>query len=115
MNILFFRWGRCFIIVANQELRTKVLIPADKQCTLTISLRYYLVLERIGRARYLGEASFGAHSLRTIFPDSKVLSYIRNRLTDDGLIKNQVSYNHHNIHIKTDNLFLVSINILYGL
>lgn len=83
------RWGRCLVIVANQEVRTKALIPEDKQYTLNISLRYYLVLERIGRSRYLGEASFGTHSLRAIFPDSKALSYIRNRLTDDGLIKNQ--------------------------
>ncbi|XP_060881475.1 uncharacterized protein LOC132952960 isoform X5 [Metopolophium dirhodum] len=45
--------------------------------------------KRIGRSRYLGEASFGAHSLRAIFPDPKALSYMRNRLTDDGLIKNQ--------------------------
>lgn len=83
------RWGRCLVIVANQEVRTKALIPEDKQCTLNISVRYYLVLERIGRSRYLGEASYGTHSLRAIFPDSKALSYIRNRLTDDGLIKNQ--------------------------
>lgn len=94
MAIIFFRWGRCLVIVATQEVRTKTLIPEDKQCTLNISLRYYLILERIGRSRYLGEASFGKHSLRTIFPDSKALSYVRNRLTDDGLIKNQVCYNH---------------------
>lgn len=49
------------------------------------------MLERIGRSRYLGEGSFGTHSLRSIFSDSKVLSYMRNRLTDYGLIKNQVS------------------------
>jgi len=89
---LCFRWGRCLVIVASQELRTKVLIPEDKQYTLNISFRYYLILERIGRSRYLGEASYGTHSLRTIFSDAKSLSYIRNRLTDDGLIKNQVSY-----------------------
>ncbi|VVC36367.1 Winged helix-turn-helix DNA-binding domain,B-block binding subunit of TFIIIC [Cinara cedri] len=83
------RWGRHLVIVANQDVRTKVLIPDDKQCALNISVRYYLVLERIGRARYLGEASFGTHSLRLIFPDSKALSYVRNRLSDVGLIKNQ--------------------------
>lgn len=66
---------------------------------MTISLRYYLVLERIGRSRYLGEASFGAHSLRSIFPDPKALSYIRNRLCEEGLIKGQVSYYYFN-HIK---------------
>lgn len=92
INVFSFRFDRCLVIVANQEVRTKVLIPADKQCTLKISVRYYLVLERIGRSRYLGEASFGTHSLRTIFHDSKALSYIRSRLTEDGLIKNQVSY-----------------------
>lgn len=90
--MLFFSWGRSLVIVASQEVRTKALIPEDKQCTLKISHRYYLILERIGRSRYLGEASFGTHSLRAIFPDSKALSYIRNRLTDDGLIKNQVTY-----------------------
>lgn len=74
-------------------MRTKVLIPDDK--TFTLSLRYYLVLERIGRSRYLGEASFGEHSLKTIYSDSKTLSYIRTRLTDEGLIKNQVSYYYH--------------------
>lgn len=74
-------------------MRTKALIPEDKQCSLNISVRYYLVLERIGRSRYLGEASFGKHSLRAIMTDPKALSYIRNRLTDDGLIKNQVSLN----------------------
>jgi len=97
MASIFFRWGRCLVIVANQEVRTKVLIPEDKQCTLNISVRYYLVLERIGRSRYLGEASFGTNSLRTISPDSKALSYIRNRLTDDGLIKNQVTYDPSNL------------------
>jgi len=80
------------VIVASQESRTNVLIPEDKQYTLSISNRYYLILERIGRSRYLGEASYGAHSLRTIFSDAKSLSYVRNRLTDDGLIKNQVCY-----------------------
>lgn len=88
--IIFYRWDRCLVIVANQEERTKVLIPEDKQCVLNISVRYYLVLERIGRTRYLGEASFGTHSLRVIFPDSKALSYVRNRLSDVGLIQNQV-------------------------
>lgn len=53
------------------------------------------MLERIGRARYLGEASYGTHSLRTTVSDSKALSYIRNRLSDDGLIKNQVSYDYN--------------------
>lgn len=71
-------------------MRTKVLIPDDK--TFTLSLRYYLVLERIGRSRYLGEASLGKHSLKIIYSDSKTLSYIRTRLTDEGFIKNQVSY-----------------------
>lgn len=91
MIVLFFRWDRRLVLVANQEIRTKALIP-EVQCASQKSLRYYLVLERIGRARYLGEASYGTRSLRTIHSDPKVLSYIRNRLTDDGLIKNQVSY-----------------------
>lgn len=90
MAVLLFRWGRCLVIVAKQDVRTKILIPEHKLCTLIISQRYYVILERIGRSRYLGEASFGTHSLRTILPDSKALSYIRNRLTDEGLIKNQV-------------------------
>lgn len=83
------------VIVANQETRTKVLIPDDKQCSLVLSLRYYLILERIGRSRYLGEASFGGNSLKSVCSNSKTLSYIRNRLTDDGLIKNQVSFDYH--------------------
>ncbi|XP_025417510.1 general transcription factor 3C polypeptide 1 isoform X2 [Sipha flava] len=83
------RWGRCLVIVAKQEVRTKILIPEDKRTNTYISIRYYLILERIGRSRYLGEGSFGTNSLRTVFPDSKVLSYIRNRLCDYGLIKNQ--------------------------
>jgi len=98
------------VIVANQEVRTKALIPEDKQCTLNISVRYYLVLEKIGRSRYLGEASFGTHSLRTVFPDSKALSYIRNRLTDDGLIENQVTYDPFTLILNI--IVLVSINIL---
>ncbi|XP_050429268.1 uncharacterized protein LOC126838682 [Adelges cooleyi] len=84
------RWSRCLVIVASQETRKKALIPEEKQFSLNLPVRTYLVLERIGRSRYLGEASHGSHSLRNVFPDSKALSYIRNRLTLDGLIKNQI-------------------------
>ncbi|XP_050532028.1 general transcription factor 3C polypeptide 1 isoform X2 [Daktulosphaira vitifoliae] len=84
------RWNNCLVIVASQEVRTKALIPEEKQFSLKLPVRSYLVLEKIGRARYLGEASHGTHSLRSIFPDPKALSYIRNRLTLDGLIKNQI-------------------------
>lgn len=78
------------VIVASQEVRSKALIPEEKLFSLKLPVRSYLVLEKIGRARFLGEASHGTHSLRSIFPDPKALSYIRNRLTLDGLIKNQV-------------------------
>lgn len=75
-------------------------------------------MERIGRSRYLGEASFGAHSLRSIFPDPKALSYIRNRLCEEGLIKGQVSYYFNNFKnyvyyllffMPTYNLFLKAV------
>lgn len=106
-----FRWDRRLVIVANQDVRTKALIPEDKQCTLKLSLRYFLVLERIGRARYLGEASYGVHSLRVINSDSKVISYIRNRLTEDCLIKNQVSYIIHIvIHLVIHELCFFDMN-----
>lgn len=92
MTNLFFRWGRRLVIVANQKVRTNMLVPEDKQSpSLKIPVTYYLLLERIGRSRYLGEASFGTLSCKSILPDSKALSYVRSRLTDLGLIKNQVN------------------------
>ena len=88
--LLIFRYQKKFVIVANQHLRNSVLIPKNVGRECDINNVVYCVLERIGRARYFGEATSGAFSLNYYIKDSKLLHYFRN-----SLLKNQLVIRQH--------------------
>lgn len=65
----FSRYGRRFIIVASQSLRSNLLLPAKLPNDVEIDISMYCILERLGRARYNGELNQGKYSLSDISGD----------------------------------------------
>lgn len=72
-----------------------MLIPRNVGRECDINNVVYCILERIGRARYFGEATSGPFSLYDFVKDSKLLHYLRN-----SLLKNQLVIRQH-IHLRT--------------
>lgn len=77
------------MIVANQNMRNAVLIPKNAGLECDINNHAYCILERIGRARYFGEATSGPFSLNDFVKDSKLLHYFRNLLLSFNLVTRQ--------------------------
>ena len=90
------------MIVANQAKRNAVLIPKNIGRDCDINNVAYCILERIGRARYFGEATSGAFSLFDFVKDSKLLHYFRNSLLKNRLVVRQ------SLHFKIRNTTIAS-------
>ena len=90
---LFFchRFGDRLVIVAIQLARSYSL--AGERCDLleSFSLTSYIVLERIGRARDLGEVTQGKHGLSRLNIPPKSAFYFRKCLLADRFIIKQVN------------------------
>ncbi|XP_063842783.1 general transcription factor 3C polypeptide 1-like isoform X2 [Scylla paramamosain] len=83
-------YGRQLVLVASQLLRNKALcITAciDKFYDLTIN--QYIILERIGRSRRMGEITQGKVSLASMGENPKTMFYHRKRLLKLNLITKQ--------------------------
>lgn len=85
----FSRYHSKFIVVASQTMRNSVLIPKNIGRECDINEQVYCILERIGRARYFGEATSGPFSLNDFVKDSKLLHYFRNTLIKNQLVVRQ--------------------------
>lgn len=70
-------------------MRNSVLIPKNIGLECDINNHAYCILERIGRARYFGEATSGPFSLNDYVKDSKLLHYFRNSLLSFNLVTRQ--------------------------
>lgn len=70
-------------------MRNSVLIPKNAGRECDINNVAYCILERIGRARYFGEATSGTFSLNDFIKDSKLLHYFRNALIKNQLVTRQ--------------------------
>ncbi|XP_008211506.1 general transcription factor 3C polypeptide 1 [Nasonia vitripennis] len=84
------KYGQKLVIVASQSLREYALMGDNISSTTHIPLAHYCFLERIGRARTIGEITLKKSS--NIKEDAKALFYIRKVLQDLGLIRKQVYY-----------------------
>lgn len=84
-----FRYNQKLVIVANQDLRTSLLIPRNVGREVEINNHAYCILERIGRSRHFGEATSGNFSLNDFVKDSKLLHYFRNILLQNKLVVRQ--------------------------
>lgn len=56
-------------MVAIQSLRESLLIPKTIPNDIDLSISVYCILERLGRARYSGELTYGKYSLSDIGGD----------------------------------------------
>ncbi|KAF8789321.1 General transcription factor 3C polypeptide 1 like protein [Argiope bruennichi] len=86
-------WGDSLVIVASPKLRLLSLIGSVTNPLVDLSTEAYCLLERIGRARYLGEVTQGEGgllSLKAAF--CKQLHYYRKKLTLKGLVTKQNHY-----------------------
>lgn len=57
------RWGSRLVVAATQGVREAALIPDSVSVDTTLSLHQFCLLERIGRARWNGEATSGRFPL----------------------------------------------------
>lgn len=64
-------------MVGSQALRESVLIPATITIETELTILQYCILERVGRARYNGEATQGKWSLSDIVRDAVNFHYLR--------------------------------------
>ncbi|XP_050686374.1 general transcription factor 3C polypeptide 1-like isoform X2 [Eriocheir sinensis] len=83
-------YGRQLVLVASPLLRDKALCISaciDKFYDLTIS--QYVILERIGRSRWMGEITQGKVSLASMGENPKTMFYHRKRLLKLNLITKQ--------------------------
>ena len=80
------------MIVASQRLRTHALTGSNKHIVLyDFSPIQYAMLERLGRARYLGEITHGIRSIQTVFRESPTSMFYHNKkLLSRKLITKQV-------------------------
>ncbi|XP_014229864.1 general transcription factor 3C polypeptide 1 [Trichogramma pretiosum] len=84
------KYPETLVIVADQPTREKALCTEGVQNIKDLSLTHYCLLERIGRARWIGEVTIKKNS--NIKQDAKAMFYIRKTLQNRGLIKKQVYY-----------------------
>lgn len=70
-------------------MRNSMLIPSNVGCDVDINNHAYCILERIGRARFFGEATSGAFSMNDYVNDSKLLHYFRKTLLKNQLVTRQ--------------------------
>lgn len=82
------------VIVASQTLREQALIDADANPDLQLPITNYCLLERVGRARRIGEITIKKSG--SVREDAKTLFYIRKGLQEHGLIRKQVYYQWNN-------------------
>lgn len=89
---LFYRYGRKLVIVANQKMRSAVLMQ-DVDPLLELQNVEYCVLERIGRSRKIGILTQGNMSLyNQLKMDCTSLFHYRKQLIRYGLIQKQFFY-----------------------
>jgi len=86
--------GRFLVLVASQSARTEALTGEDYDplSVANITAMQWAILERIGRARALGEVTQGKLSLQFMNENPKTLFYHRKSLLAKSLIMKQV---HH--------------------
>lgn len=90
LNEVNAKYGQKLVIVASQSLREYALMGDNINSTTHIPLTHYCFLERIGRARTIGEITLKKSS--NIKEDAKALFYIRKVLQELGLMRKQVYY-----------------------
>ena len=93
------------VLVASQALRNDALLGPNMDPMLCemLSAMEYCIVERIGRARELGEVSHGKLSLQSMQKSPKDMFYHRKVLIKYGLIRKQKYYLKSNA--KTQNFF----------
>ena len=79
------------MVVASQEARHFALGGGRCDNLENLVLTSYIVLERIGRARDLGEVTQGKHGLSRLNIPPKSAFYFRKRLLADHFIMKQVN------------------------
>lgn len=81
------RYGNKFVIVADQDTRTRTLIPQNLYIPEhLIHIEDYVILERVGRSRFHGERTCGKNSLHDITSDPRSNFHRRETLRKHGLI-----------------------------
>ena len=83
------------VFVASQKMRAQALLGLSYDPLLVTDMTpmQWIILERIGRARYLGEMTHGKLSLNFTKESPKTLFYHRKLLIRLNLITKQVIYN----------------------
>ncbi|KAJ1098406.1 hypothetical protein NDU88_003517 [Pleurodeles waltl] len=82
------RWGEALVIVASQSLRTRALIGWEGDPEINLPDYSYCILERLGRARWLGELQRDLHCGAFKVEAGKI-HYHRRVLDKNGLISMQ--------------------------
>ncbi|XP_054279271.1 general transcription factor 3C polypeptide 1-like [Macrosteles quadrilineatus] len=84
------RWGHRLVAVASAAARRRALQNPDVNPNLELTPMQYIVLERVGRSRYLGEITQGRDSLQIVGEDAKAIFYLRKVLHKHRLITKQM-------------------------
>ena len=92
MEFFFVSYGDSLVMVASQAARNAALAGVQTDVLETLVINSYIMLERIGRARELGEVTQGRHGLSRLNIQPKSAFYFRKRLLADGLIVKQVIF-----------------------
>lgn len=91
IQTIIIRYGDSLIIVANQEARNFALAGDLCDNLENLVLNSYIVLERIGRSRELGEVTQGKIGLSRLNIPPKSAFYFRKCLLNEKLIMKQVT------------------------
>lgn len=90
---MYHSFGDRLVVVAVQEARNHFLGGGRCDTLKDLALTSYIVLERIGRARELGEVTQGKHGLSRLNIPPKSAFYFRKCLLADRFIVKQVKLN----------------------
>ncbi|KAK2720796.1 hypothetical protein QYM36_004610 [Artemia franciscana] len=83
------KWGDALVLVASQVKRNRALLGPNWNPTFILKRNEYLILERIGRARYLGELSVGKFGLGALNIPLKSCHHYRKELLKHNLVTKQ--------------------------
>lgn len=80
------KFGQSLVIVASQYLRGKAPIEGSRSPTCELPILQYCLLERVKRARYVGEMTVIKNNIKD---DPKSLFYLRKTLINQNLLEKQ--------------------------
>lgn len=83
------KYGNTLVIVAWQQTRLRTLIGADNDPDFEFDSLGFALLERIGRSRYMGVASYGCQSLQVFGEQPKTIHYMLKKLRTLKMMRKQ--------------------------